>query len=188
MKVVKFGNENLSFMTDDLCKQIMGRGFSAICELVEYTHFNPKHPENHNIYIANLKNKYIVYYDGDKWAVSNKDDIMEDIIYAKSDFLFNKFRELSPNMTQSDKDRFIKYMNEHDTDKTLDRLKNDINLQLYNNRHLPQKMRQYMEKYKKIADTTNIDDNVILTDIIKSLKDLDNSKLKNIRSVLNNII
>jgi len=188
MKVVKFGNENLSYMSDDLYKQIMGRGFGAISEFIEHSHFNSKHPENHNIYIANLKNKYIVFYDGDKWMVSSRGDIMEDIIYAKSDFLFNKFKELCHDMNQYDKDRFMKYMDERDDDITMDRLKSDISLQLYNNRRLPQKMRQYMEKYERMAHTTNIDDNLILRDIIGSLESLDGSKLKNIRLVLNGII
>lgn len=188
MKVVKFGNENLSYMSDDLYKQIMGRGFGAVGEFIEHSHFNSKHPENHNIYIANLKNKYVVFYDGDKWMVSSRGDIMEDIIYAKSDFLFNKFKELCHDMNQSDKDRFIKYMDERDDDKTMDRLKNDISLQLYNNRKMPQKMRQYMEKYERISRTTNMDDSLILKDIIESLEKLDGSKLKNLQLVLNSIV
>jgi len=188
MKVVKFGNENLSYMTDDLYKQIMGRGFSAISEFIEYSHFNPKHPENHNVYIANLRNKYVVFYDGDKWMVSSRGDIMEDIIYAKSDLLFSKFRDLRHEMNQADIERFMRYINERDSDKTMDRLKNEITLQLYNNRKLPQKMRQYMEKCELLAHTTNIEDNFILKDIITSLGNLDDSKLKDIQLVLNKIL
>jgi len=188
MKVVKFGNENLSYMTDDLYKQIMGRGFSAISEFIEHSHFNPKHPENHNVYIANLRNKYVVFYDGDKWMVSSRGDIMEDIIYAKSDFLFSKFKDLRHEMAQPDIDRFMRYMNERDNDKTMNRLKTEISLQLYNNRKLPQKMRQYMEKCELLSQTTNIEDNLLLKDIIILLENLDDSKLKNIQLVLNKII
>ena len=34
-------------------------------------HFNPDKPENHNIYISNLKNGYVMMYDGNKWDTKN---------------------------------------------------------------------------------------------------------------------
>ena len=95
MKVVKFGNENLSYISDDLYKQILGRGLRSVEDFIEHSHFNRRHPENHNIYIANIKDEYLVLYDGDKWVITKRDEKLEDIIYAKSDFLCEKFKQLS---------------------------------------------------------------------------------------------
>lgn len=145
VKVVKFGTENLSYISDDLFKHILGRGFRSVGEFIEYSHFSREHPENHNIYIANIRDEYIVIYDGDKWTINQRDDMMEDIIYAKSDFLFNKFKELRAGMKQIDIDRFVRFMNERDNEKTMARLKEDVKLQLYNNRRLPQRIRRHME-------------------------------------------
>jgi hypothetical protein len=145
VKVVKFGNENLSYISDDLYKQILGRGFTAICEFVDHSHFNKAHPENHNIYLANMRDDFVVLYDGDKWTLNRKDETMEDIIYAKSDFLFNKFNELKHCMGQFEIERFMRFMNNRDASETMDRLKGDLQLQLYNNRLLPQKIRRQME-------------------------------------------
>ena len=93
VKLVKFGNENLSYISDDLFKSILGRGFMAIEELVDHSHFHPDHPENHNIYIANIQTDYVVIYNGVKWTINKKEDVVEDIIYAKSDFFCVKFKE-----------------------------------------------------------------------------------------------
>jgi hypothetical protein len=160
VKVVKFGNENLSYISDDLYKQILGRGFTAICEFIGHSHFNKEHPENHNIYISHIRDEFIVLYDGDKWTLNRKDETMEDIIYAKSDFLFNKFKELKHYMGQVEIEKFMRFMNNRDAPETLDRLKGDLQLQLYNNRLLPQKIRRQMEaidrheEQKKIKNLT----------------------------------
>jgi hypothetical protein len=148
VKVVKFGSENLSYISDDLFKHILGRGFRSVSEFIEHSHFSRDHPENHNIYIANIRDEYIVLYDGGKWTINQRDDVMEDIIYAKSDFLFSKFKELQAGMTQIDIERFMKFMNERDNDGTMARLKEEVKLQLYNNRRLPQRIRRQMEAFE----------------------------------------
>jgi hypothetical protein len=49
VKVVKFGEENLSYISDDTFKKIIGRGFKSLEEFMNHVHFNKDHPENHNI-------------------------------------------------------------------------------------------------------------------------------------------
>jgi uncharacterized C2H2 Zn-finger protein len=193
VKVVKFGNENLSYISDDLYKQILGRGFMAVCEFVGHSHFNKEHPENHNIYMANMRDDFVVLYDGDKWTLNRKDETMEDIIYAKSDFLFNKFRELEYRMRPDEIERFMRFMNSRDAPDTMERLKDDLQLQLYNNRSLPQKIRRQLEaierhqEYQKIKYITKnkdklnevlklIDDNVSNKEVLEKLCTLLNSK------------
>ncbi len=63
VKVVKFGNENLSYISDDLYKHILGRGFRAVSEFIGHSHFDPDHPENHNIYIGLFITSICSFYD-----------------------------------------------------------------------------------------------------------------------------
>ena len=49
----------------------------CIPSLIKKIHFNPRKPENHNIYISNIKNKYIMVYDGDKWNLSNQNETID---------------------------------------------------------------------------------------------------------------
>ena len=145
VKVVKFGNENLSYISDDLYKHILGRGIGAIEEFIGHSHFNKKHPENHNLYIANMRDDYLVLYDGDKWTINRRDAKLDDIIYAKSDFLCRKFAELEASMNPRDVYKFKKYLEIKDDARTINRIKDDLSLRLYNERSLASKIRRVME-------------------------------------------
>ena len=52
----------------------------CIPNLIKRIHFDPKKPENHNIYISNIKNKYVMIYDGIKWNLHNRDETIEGLI------------------------------------------------------------------------------------------------------------
>lgn len=145
VNVVKFGDENLSYISDDLYKQILGRGLRAVEEFIEHSHFNKKHPENHNLYVANIRDEYLVLYDGDKWIITKRNEKLEDIIYAKSDYLYEKFKQLYGTMDIHAIQRFQNFLNLRDDLATMARIKEDLTMQLYNNRKLPQQMRRRME-------------------------------------------
>ena len=70
----------------------MNRGVNSVPKLIEAIHFNPDKPENHNVYIPNLKNKYAMIYNGKKWDLSNKEDIIDDMYDDNSNILEEKWR------------------------------------------------------------------------------------------------
>ena len=197
VKLVKFGDENLSYISDDLFKSILGRGFKSVGELIDHSHFHPDHPENHNIYIANIRNDYVVIYDGKKWNINKKEDVFEDIIYAKSDFLCMKFKELMSQMTEMDIKKFTNFINQRDEDQTMNKIKGELKLQLYNNRYLPERLRKQMEsterlllkdlnkkqpKRKKNTAMASLDN------IMNMLDGVDESKVKDVEALLNKIL
>jgi hypothetical protein len=188
VNVVKFGQENLSFMTDDLYKQILSRGIQSVEVFVEHTHFNKKYPENHNIYISNIKSNCLVLYDGDKWIITRHDEKLEDMIYAKSDILCEKFKELESEMDPRDAFKFRKYLKIRDDSSTIDMIKDNLRLRMYNCRQMPQQIRRQMEKLEKTlpipADNKN--DN-LLTNVIHALENADRSKLQELADILNSL-
>lgn len=157
VKVVKFGDENLDHISDDLYKQILGRGLRSVQEFIEHSNFHPDHPENHNIYIANIRDEYIVFFDGRKWSITGRDELMEDIIYVKSDHLIVKFNELKHDMDPRDVLKFEKFIKKRDDDDVLRKIKSELTLQFYNNRYLPQRQRKKMEllEARAIRDSVN---------------------------------
>jgi hypothetical protein len=94
VKVVKFGDENLSYISDDTFKKIIGRGFKSLEEFMNHVHFNKDHPENHNIYVASMKDGHVVTYNGERWDVGISDQVLDDIIQQKSDILEEKYDEI----------------------------------------------------------------------------------------------
>jgi hypothetical protein len=61
-----FGNEDYSFISEDKLKSLLNKGFDSVPKLIEYLHFNKNKPENSNIYISNIKDPYIMVFNGNK--------------------------------------------------------------------------------------------------------------------------
>lgn len=179
VNVVKFGTENLSYISDDLYKQILGRGLRAVEEFIEHSHFNKRHPENHNLYVANIRDEYLVLYDGDKWIITKRDEKLEDIIYAKSDYLYEKFKQLYGTMDIYAIQRFQNFLNLRGDIKTMTRIKEDLAIQLYNNRKLPQQMRRRMEILEDLelrkSIQSSLNNGQVGMDVISKIEDLLNS-------------
>jgi hypothetical protein len=191
VKVVKFGNEDISYISDDIYQSILGKGYKSVEEFVDHTHFNSDHPENHNIYIADIKNNYVLLYDGLQWNIKDRDEAIEDLIYAKSDYLFVKFEELMHKLAPMDIKKFTNFMKNRDNDIKMKMVKTDLKLMLYNNRHIPTSLRKQLEtnmkhqktiKYKK-SKNKDTDFYNILNSIAEA--DLTKDKIKQIENMLN---
>ena len=78
-------------------KPVVNRSNMVIPNLIKRIHFDPKKPENHNIYIGNIKNKYVMIYDGNKWNLQNQDETIEDIIDINEYVLEQKLEEWVEN-------------------------------------------------------------------------------------------
>src|SRR5579872_5992498 len=65
--LVGYGDEDLDILSrHDIIKSLL-HGRNAATKLTEVIHFNPQYPQFHNIYISNMKDKYAMKYDGEKW-------------------------------------------------------------------------------------------------------------------------
>ncbi len=144
INLVAFGEEDLSFISDKVCEWFLDRGFKSVPHLIEYVHFNKKYPQFHNIYLPNLRQNVIVFFDNDKWKTKNKNEVIEQLINDKLGFLTDKFEELQDNLKDSAKRKFGRFLNEHNSNnKVNEKLKDDIKLILYNGRNLHNKKLNY---------------------------------------------
>lgn len=78
---IKYGSEDLSqiLSQEDMIK-ICNKKFSSIEQSIEMVHLNKNRPELHNVIINNLNNNFAHIYDGDKYIVKEKNEIIEDLI------------------------------------------------------------------------------------------------------------
>ena len=51
-----------------------------IIKVIEELHFNPEHPENHNVRIKNVKMNLMEYVESGKWVVGKKDEVLEYLV------------------------------------------------------------------------------------------------------------
>ena len=77
---VKFGNEQLSsLLTHNDMLKIINKNCLCIEESIKSVHFNKKLPEYNNIFITNMKDTIAYIFDGSKFILTTKDEVINDL-------------------------------------------------------------------------------------------------------------
>lgn len=72
-----FGKENLDYIKKDFIHELIKDGpYASVQKLIKYIHFNPNHKENHNVKIPNKRDKFGMIFDGEKWQMRNKQNMI----------------------------------------------------------------------------------------------------------------
>jgi hypothetical protein len=124
---------DVSHLTDQDYRSCIKKVNYCVKNMIEKVHFNPSKPENMNIYISNIKDKYIMVYDGSNWTLANKKDEI-DRLYEEKEMMLEEWLETNPEKEL--KDKFMKYLNNKESDECLNRVKEEIKLMLYNNQKM----------------------------------------------------
>jgi len=101
----------------------------CVKHLIEKVHFNPSKPENMNIYISNMKDKYLMVYDGNNWNLANKHEEM-DRLYEEKEMMLEEWLDSNPDPIL--KEKFMKYLNNKESDECINHIKEEVKLLLYN--------------------------------------------------------
>ena len=139
INILAYNKTDISHITDKDFEYIMNRCNMAVPRLIEKTHYDPKKPENKNIYISNIKDKYIMTWNGIKWNLENRDEALEDIYENSSNILEDKIETWEFNKYQYDPiavSKFYKFLDNKDKDEVKNKIKEEIKLILYNNREI----------------------------------------------------
>ena len=103
--------------------------------LIEKVHFNIDKPENMNIFLSNIKGKYIMIYKDNTWQIQDKKRQIDDL-YDNNEMVlenwYDEYKEKYPNIIQS----FQRYLQNRDEDIVLNKIKEEILLMLYNKRKM----------------------------------------------------
>lgn len=135
-----FGEENLSKITDNDYLSIIKRGLFSVPSLIEKVHFDKNTPENHNVYISNLINDYVLVYDGENWKLKNRCDILDKMYDDSADFLEVKFNKLIKNLDEGSIIKFRRFLKARATDDAVEKkIKKELKRLLYENREIVKK-------------------------------------------------
>ncbi len=140
INIIAFGKEDISHITNKEWMRIINRQYRSIEDLVVKTHFDKNKPENHNIYISNIKSKYIMVHDGKNWCIKDKRDTIDDLYDEKAYIIFNKVDELNSQgvgLPFKIVDKYNEIKTDYDEEKIRAALIKDIELILYNKRDIP---------------------------------------------------
>jgi hypothetical protein len=77
---VKFGNERLSsLLTRKDMLKIINKQCLCIEESIKSVHFNKSLPEYNNVFITNMKDTIAYIFDGSKFILTSKDDVINEL-------------------------------------------------------------------------------------------------------------
>ena len=113
-----------------------------VSTLVEQVHFNRNKPENHNVYISNIRTNYALVYDGDDWKLKEREEILQQLIDDKTGILSDKFDELLTTLDEPTIKKFQRFLDNQDENSVTTSLKKDLKLLLYNNKKLAEKAKE----------------------------------------------
>lgn len=101
IQINALGHENTDYLTTKDKVEIVEKMHKSILTYVEKIHFNPEHPENHNVYFQSLKNSYGAMFNGDRWETRHISDIVESLM----DCGRNKIEEIKEELKKKGKMR-----------------------------------------------------------------------------------
>ena len=133
IQLLPYKNSDTSHLTNKDYEACIKKVNFCVMKLIEKIHFNPDKPENMNIYISNMKNKYLMVYDGKNWNIANKVEEI-DKLYEEKELMLEEWLEQHENTEM--KDKFIKYLNNKEKDETLNMIKDELKLLMYNKKQL----------------------------------------------------
>jgi len=134
--LVGYGHEDLSKLSKNELIKILQSGYDSTLKLTEAVHFNPKYPEHHNIYISNMRDKYAMMFDGEKWTLTMKEDLINKIYDDKKNYIEENIEDFIDSLSTSRKKALDRWLDTCDEDDRISKIKNDIRLLLYNKRDL----------------------------------------------------
>jgi hypothetical protein len=132
-----FTQENLDYLTGDYLDGLLKIPYGSILDLLRHIHFNPNHPENHNIKIPNRKEKFAIVYSKGKWELRVKKEVIGDMVDTAYNIIDCHYDEVKNTLEFGRKDRFNNYKSSYDTDnKTRQKIETDVELVILNEKEI----------------------------------------------------
>ena len=131
IQLLNYKDTDLTHLTDIDYKNSIKRMNNCVKTITEKIHYNPKKPENMNIYISNLKNDYVTVYENGEWVLKK---YLDDIIDHK-EILLDEWLDKEQDNYPELRDKFELYLNNKENDSILNNIKDDIKLMMYNKRN-----------------------------------------------------
>ena len=141
--LLSYTETDTSHLTEHDYKKCIETKNWCVVKMIEKVHFNPKKPENRNLFIPSMKDKYVMVYEAGNWKLNHTKDVIEKL-YDEKEELISEWVEIHPDDSESKK-AFDRYLFLKDTDKD-DKNKKSLHEQtrilLYNNRPTKNQERQ----------------------------------------------
>jgi hypothetical protein len=130
-----FGNENTDYINDKAILSCISKVYKSIPALLEKIHFDPKHPENHNIKITNKKLPYAsVMGNNQKWKTVDRKDAIETMVLNGYNMLDEKYAENKDKIPASKQQNFEGFQSKFESEdrELMKQIKTEVDMMILN--------------------------------------------------------
>jgi hypothetical protein len=156
--MVNFGEENMKETCMEYLLAACRRGYNAVPHLAKMVHFDPDHPERHNAFVPDTKNKYASVYENDKFIYRDKQGVLDQLYEDKKNFILENiglvYDKLTPHEKKTHKRWINSDKNKHkskEEQERIDFIREELNLLLFNNKDVPIETKEKCKQQKKLA-------------------------------------
>ncbi len=135
IQINSFGQENTDYLDDKAILQCIDRVYKSIPALLQKIHFDPQHPENHNIKITNKKLPYAsVMGDNKKWKTMDRKDAIDKMVNNGYYMLDEKYENNKEKFDSRKQENFETFKNNFETEEknTMKMVKGDVEMMVIN--------------------------------------------------------
>lgn len=130
----KYGLESLTHISPKQMVTIFRKCYESIPAFIMLKHFDKSAPQNRNVYIADLKSKYALTYDGNRWNITDRNDLLDEMYNDNLYYLEGKYEENYEDLDDTTATKFRNFLDSKDEDSTIKMVKDNIRKMLYNER------------------------------------------------------
>ena len=130
-----FGNENTDYLDDKAVLACISKVYKSIPSLLEKIHFDPKHPENHNIKITNKKLPYAsVMGNNQKWKTVDRKDAIETMVLNGYNMLDERYTENKEKIPVQKQQNFEGFQSKFETEdkELIKQIKTEVDMMVLN--------------------------------------------------------
>jgi uncharacterized C2H2 Zn-finger protein len=150
IQLVGYSKENNQSLTNSEIFKLMCKGKAAVPALIKAIHFDENKPENHNIYIPNMRDNFVMMYDGDNWGLVDRTEALGNILDDSHGLMVIKNEEMQDLYGEQNRksikkfNRFFDDLEDNDDKKSM--VLNDIKMLLYNGKKMVMDTRKLIEQ------------------------------------------
>ena len=135
ININSFGNENTDYIDNKAILACISKVYKSIPSLLEKIHFDPNHPENHNIKITNKKQPYAsVMGNNQKWKTVDRKDAIEKMVINGYNMLDEKYAENKDKFPSSKQQNFEGFQSRFESEDKdmMKQIKTEVDMMVIN--------------------------------------------------------
>ena len=158
--VNSYGNEGdiTNILSNSQMKKVISQGGNAISRLINFKHYNPQLPENHNMILNRIKDDKMLIFTGDNFEEMMTDEIILDLIAKSYTDIYNILKIIESELDEKEKrniQRLI-YKIEQNNDDTKTMINEELRKLMFKNREIIRKTIQNATKTYEENDSVKI--------------------------------